>query len=498
MSHTGYLKRFRPILGRNAVSAVSACAALVSLTGCAREASAPDPQLVAQWLRSSLAFVRSERLGPAVATRIAAYASVALYEGYASDSDSRLRSLAGQLNGLATVPVPPERGSVDGATVASEAIRVVLDSLFRDGFASTRRTIDSLAKAQLGAREFAGVATPERDRSVLHGHALGAAILAWAAVDSFFVTRGRPWIPPKGRGMWENTATVDQYVPQLLSGQSDLVVTNNPNAAIDLERVSEKWVFTNRPKAVGSNTLPTFNPVRPTEPYWGKLRTFVLRDGDECAPIAPPAYSEAPGSDFWKMGKEFADTVGALTPEKRQIALFWADNPVATGTPGFHWISLVNQMIQARRLTADEAVEVNAMTSLAIADAFIGCWRTKYQTSVVRPVTYMHRVFDRAFATVIPTPPFPEYTSGHSVQSAAAVEVLGATLGNAIAFVDSSQVDIGQPPRAFASFVAARDEMAISRVYGGVHYLPAVINGVAQGKCIGQQVLSRLKTRTGA
>ena len=292
-------------------------------------------------------------------------------------------------------------------------------------------------------------------------------------------------------------ATADQFVPQMLSGQSDLVATNNPNAALDLERVSEKWVFTNRPKAAGSTTLPSFNPVRPTEPYWGHLRTFVIRDGDECAPNPPPVYSEKPGSDFWKMGREFADSMRALTPEKRQTGLFWADNPVATGTPSFHWFSVLNHLIATRHRSADQAAEVYATTSLAIADAFIGCWRTKYQTSVVRPVTYMHRVFDPRFTTVIPTPPFPEYTSGHSVQSGAAVQVLIAFFGDTIAFVDSSQVDIGQPPRAFASFTAARDEMAVSRVYGGVHYLPAVLNGVAQGRCIGQRVLTRLTTRKG-
>ena len=475
--------------------AVLGIAALVSLGGCARRVEAPNARLVAQWLRSSLAFVRSERLGPPVATRISAYASIALYEGYASDADSRLRSLAGQLNGLDTLPAPASAEPLDGATVASEAVRVVLDSLFRDGFASTRRTIDSLARSQVEERVTAGIAGAERDRSLAHGRALGAALLAWAATDSFFATRGRPWTPPKERDKWENTATVDQYVPQTLSGQSDMVVTNNPNSAVDPERSSEKSVFANRPKAAGATTLPAFNPVTPTEPYWGHLRTFVIRDGDVCAPSAPPAYSEVPGSGFYTMGKEFADSMRALTPEKRQIALFWADNPVATGTPGFHWVSLVNQMISARHLSADQAVEVNAMTSLAIADAFIGCWRGKYQTMVVRPVTYMHRVFDPKFATVISTPPFPEYTSGHSVQSAAAVHVLGAMLGNDIPFVDSSQVDIGQPARAFTSFIAARDEMAVSRVYGGVHYLPAVVNGVAQGKCIGEKVVARIKTR---
>ena len=486
------LIRYRGVL------AIAQATGLAALCGCARHVPAPDPQFVAQWLRSSLAFVRSERLGPPIAARISAYASVALYEGYASDPGSRLRSLGGQLNGLGALPAPPEGAPVDGATVAAEAVRVVLDSLFRDGFASTRRTIDSLAAAQVAARETAGVSSSLRDRSVTHGRALGATLLAWAAADSFFATRGRPWTPEAGRGRWVNTATVDQYVPETLSGQSDLVVTNNPNSALDPERASEKSVFANRPKAAGRTTLPAFNPVKPTEPYWGTFRTFVIRDGDECAPAAPPEYSETPGSPFWTMAKQFADTVRALTPEQRQVALFWADNAVATGTPGFHWISLVNQMIRARRLSADEAVEVNALSSLAIADAFIGCWREKFRSSVVRPVTYMHRVFDPAFATVIPTPPFPEYPSGHSVQSAAAVHVLEAILGDTVAFVDSSQVDIGQPPRAFTSFRAARDEVAMSRVYAGVHYFPAVLNGVVQGTCIGRAVRSRLTTRKAA
>ena len=290
---------------------------LVTTTSCTRQAPAPDPQLVAQRLRSSLAFVRSERLGPPVATRISAYASLALYEGYASDEGTRLRSLAGQVNGLDQLPAPPEGGPVDGATVAAEAVRLVLDSLFRDGFASTRRTVDSLADAQVAAREGVGVSRAQRDRSVAHGRALAAALLARAATDSFFATRGRPWTAPTEHATWVNTATVDQYVPQTLSGQSDLVVTNNPNSALDLERASEKSVFANRPKAAGKTTLPAFNPVKPTEPSWGNLRTFVIRDGDECAPPAPPAYSEVPGSEFWKMGREFADSIQALTPAKR-------------------------------------------------------------------------------------------------------------------------------------------------------------------------------------
>jgi hypothetical protein len=466
--------------------------------GCARERAPSDPQFVAQWLRTSLAFVRSERLGPPVAARTSAYSAIAMYEGYASDPRSSLRSLAGQLNGLATLPAIGPGESVDGPIVAAEAERVVDDSLFRDGLPSTRRTIDSLARAQVAAREAGGVGAPVRDRSLAHGRALGGAILAWAATDSFFATRGRPWTPPATREQWANTADVSQFVPQTLSGQSDLVQLSNPNVHVDVERATAKGDFTNRPKAEGATTLPSFNPLKPTEPYWGNLRPFVLADGDECAAPPPPAYSEKRDSPFWKMGKQFYDTVKSLSPEQKNIALFWADNPVATGTPGFHWISVINLMIGRRHLTADEAVEAYTLTSLAIADAFIGCWKEKYRSLVVRPVAYVQRVFDRKFQTVIPTPPFPEYTSGHSVQSGAAIEVMAKVIGDTIPFIDSTQVDIGQPPRPFKSLSAARDEVAISRVYAGVHYFPAVYDGLKQGQCIGRRVLSKVKTRKAA
>lgn len=453
-----------------------------------------DPQLVSQWMRTSLAFVRSERLGPPIASRISAYSALALYEGYAADSRGTLQTLAGQLNGLSALPTPPAGDPLDGPVVAAEAERVVMDSLFRDGLPGTRRTIDSLAAAQIAARLAAGVNVAARDRAIAHGRALGNAILAWAATDSFFATRGRPWAPSGKREEWTNTMNVAQFIPQTLSSQSDLVQLTNPNVHTDVENATAKGTFTNRPKDEGKTTLPSFNPIKPTEPYWGHLRAFVLKAGDECAPPPPPAYSEQRGSAFDKMARQFYDTIQALTPEQKQTALFWADNPVATGTPGFHWISVVNFMVARRALRADDAVSLYALTSIAIADAFIGCWHEKFRFNVVRPVTWVQRVIDPTFQTVIPTPPFPEYPSGHSVQSGAAVSVLIAMLGDTIPYLDSTQVDIGQPPRRFASFSAAQNDVAKSRVYAGVHYFPAVIDGLTQGQCIGRKVAA-LRTR---
>lgn len=468
---------------------------VVVMAACSKPTPAPDPQFVAQWMRSSLAFTRSERLGPPVAARISALAAIALYEGYASAPASTLRSLAGQLNALDSLPAVPAGGAIDGAIVAAEAERVVLDSLYRDGFASTRRTVDSLAAAQAAARVAVGISESTRDRSIAHGRRLGAAILGWAATDGFYATRSKVWTPPKVRSKWVNTNTPDQFVPLTLSGESDLVRPANPNVQLELERAGERFVFTNRPRAAGATSLPTFNPVKPTEPFWGELRPFTIKDGDECRPAPPPAYSERPGTPFYAMAREFYDSVRAVTPAQKEIALFWADNPVATGTPAFHWVSVLQQMVERRHLTAEQSAEAFALTTMAMHDAFIGCWKEKFRSEVVRPVTYVQRVWDPRYQTVFPTPPFPEYSSGHSVISGAAVEVLRGVLGDTIPFVDSTQVDIGHPPRAFANFTAARNEVAMSRVYGGIHYMRAVVDGVKQGQCIGQRVLTRVHVR---
>ena len=465
-----------------------------SATGCARSVPAADPQFVAQWMRTSLAVVRAERLGAPVASRISAYGALALYEGYAADGRSTLRSLSGQLHGLAELPAVRDDEPVDGATVAAVAERVVLDSLLRDAMPGTRRAIDSLADAQIAQRVAAGVDSGASARAAAHGRVIGNAILAWAATDSFYATRGRTFTPSGKRSEWENTADVSQFIPQTMSGQSDLVILDNPNVREDVERATAKGTFTNRPRAEGPTTLPAFNPVKATEPYWGNLRPFVLADGDACAPPSPPPYSEARGSAFRAMGEQFYDSVKSLSPAQRDIALFWADNPVATGTPGFHWISVVNQMVARRSLNAEAAVELYTLTSLAIADAFIGCWREKYRSNVVRPVAYVRRTLDPSYQTVIPTPPFPEYPSGHSVQSGAAVHVLIALLGDTVPYADSTQMDIGQPARRFANFSAARTEVAMSRVYAGVHYFPAVTDGLTQGECIGRRVRA-LRTR---
>jgi membrane-associated phospholipid phosphatase len=134
------------------------------------------------------------------------------------------------------------------------------------------------------------------------------------------------------------------------------------------------------------------------------------------------------------------------------------------------------------------AAVVYAKVGMAVADAFIACWLQKYRYNLLRPVTYIQRLIDPDWLPILVTPPFPEYTSGHSVQSGAAFEVLTDLFGDNYAFVDHTHDDRGLPPRSFGSFLEAAEEAAISRLYGGIHYRSAVANGVTQGRCVGRTV----------
>ncbi|MBL7876074.1 MAG: phosphatase PAP2 family protein, partial [Cyclobacteriaceae bacterium] len=114
-----------------------------------------------------------------------------------------------------------------------------------------------------------------------------------------------------------------------------------------------------------------------------------------------------------------------------------------------------------------------------------------------RPETYINQYINEDWVPVLQTPPFPEYTSGHSVISAASAVTLTNIFGDNFAFTDSTEVEFGLSSRSFNSFIEASEEAAISRMYGGIHYLPACQIGVAEGKEIGAFILKKVKTRKG-
>ncbi|MFD2835267.1 vanadium-dependent haloperoxidase [Gramella sp. AN32] len=249
------------------------------------------------------------------------------------------------------------------------------------------------------------------------------------------------------------------------------------------------------------------------EPHWSKIRPFVIEEANQFKPIPPPAFSMEEGSKFhdelmevYNIRQEIAQN--EENSEKMAIAKFWDCNPyvsIMRGhlmfaakkiTPGGHWIGITKIACQKDKADFDRSVYAYAKVSVALADGFISCWDEKYRSNLVRPETLINKYIDENWTSVLQTPPFPEYTSGHSVISGAAAIALTDIFGEDFSFDDDTEVDYGLPIRSYKSFNEASLEAANSRLYGGIHYRSAIEVGLDQGQKLGNYVISQLKMTT--
>jgi len=249
------------------------------------------------------------------------------------------------------------------------------------------------------------------------------------------------------------------------------------------------------------------------EPHWNKIRPFIIDSASQFKPSAPPPFSMEKGTAFYKEVKDVYDISMKITEsgddsEEIAIAQFWDCNPYVSVTrghlmfatkkisPGAHWIGIAKIASMKTNSDFDKTVYAYTKTSIAIADAFISCWDEKYRSNLIRPETLINQHIDENWKPVLQTPPFPEYTSGHSVVSGAAATALTNIFGDDFAFDDDTEVAYGLPIRSFSSFNKAANEAAISRMYGGIHYRTAVDIGVKQGRELGKFVMDNLKMKT--
>ena len=240
------------------------------------------------------------------------------------------------------------------------------------------------------------------------------------------------------------------------------------------------------------------------EPQWKTVRAFFLDSASQFAPPPPVAYSKDTTGLFHNLMKEVYVVTKNLSKEQRDIANFWDCNPFAVDysghmaiglkkiSPGGHWMGISGIACKKADMPLDSAILINTLVALTLHDAFISCWHEKYLSDRIRPESAINILMDPSWRPLLQTPPFPEYTSGHSVASAAVAVVLTYLLGDNFSFVDTSEVYFGLPAREFKSFNHAANEAAISRLYGGIHFRDACENGVAQGKEIGHFVLRNL------
>jgi hypothetical protein len=241
------------------------------------------------------------------------------------------------------------------------------------------------------------------------------------------------------------------------------------------------------------------------EPSWNKIRPLLLQTADQFKPVPPTPFDMSKSSKFYKEVTEVYEIGKNLSEEQRLIANFWDCNPYRLNvighvmhaskkiTPGGHWMGITGIGAKKKNYSIAETWMAYTFTAIGLFDGFISCWDEKYRSNLVRPESVINKHIDENWAPLLQTPPFPEYTSGHSVVSGASSEILTHIFGDNFAFTDDTEVMYGLPERDFTSFNQAAEEASISRVYGGIHYRPAVELGLTQGKSIGKFVIEKIK-----
>ena len=412
----------------------------------------PDAELLHSAVQNMTSVIVYDIFSPPQASRAYAYASVAAYEALRHD-DSTYRSLAGQLNGLTPVPMPKPDSEYYFPLAGVHAFMTVGKAL-----TFSQKRMDSLRAAMHQRIRAMGVPEAVFQRSVAYGEDVAQHVLGWSKKDNFLQTRGMPkYTVTSDEGRWKPT----------------------PPAYMDA-----------------------------VEPNWARLRPFVIDSSAQFRPKPPLPFDMKEGSAFHQQVKEVYEVGKNLTEEQRAIAAFWDCNPYVMNvrghamyatkkiTPGGHWMGIVATAAHKSRASLLQSSEAYALTALALADGFISSWDEKFRSTVVRPETMINAYLDESWQPLLQTPPFPEYTSGHSVISTAAATVLTSVFGDNFAFTDSTEMTYGLPIRSFTSFNQAAAEAAASRLYGGIHYRMAIEAGITQGRGVGDLVVRRIRTRS--
>ena len=392
--------------------------------------------VVTEWNSAVLEAIRVARTAPPPAARNLAILHVAIYDA---------------VNGIRHTHEPyfvhdeaPGAASVEAA--ASAAARRILVSLYPTQSA----TFDTLYEELVG--EIRG--GPPLQFGVAWGEAVADAILAWRAGDHSSDTVA--YTPDSGAGAWAPTA-------------------------------------------------PAFAAA--LFPQWPGVTPFAMETASQFRPPAPPALDSQEWADEYNQTKELGSaTSAARTVEQTSIARFWADG-AGTVTPPGHWNVIAQDVSGQQGLTLEQNARLFALLNIAEADAAILSWDCKYAFNFWRPITAIRNgdLDPRAdtekeaeWTPLLATPPFPEYTSGHSTFSAAGATILAAFFGrDDLAFTTFSE-DLPGVSRSFSSFSDAALEAGMSRIYGGIHFLSANRAGLSSGGELGAFVAANfLKDRPG-
>jgi hypothetical protein len=399
-----------------------------------------------EWMNLFRFVAQNETLNPPIASRFYAYAGITLYESVVKGA-SGFKSIANQLNGNLQLP-KVNYLDIDYELASSEALYVIAKNVLNKTLlVSSNDTIEKLRLKILYDKRNS-IESNLINNSIQYGRIIGNAVLNWSRSDYYDIIKNKFY------GIPSRSVNPKFWAP-----------TDNVN-------------------------------LNPIEPFWGEIRTFAIEHSTSCFVPSNIPFSTVVGSAFYNQAQEVVDVKANLTTEQEHIAMWWADVPGVTPSPSGHWINIATILSNQLHLNLVQSAEMYALVGIAAGDAFISCWEAKYRINLLRPKTYI-RDYIAGQSNWEPkwaTPPFPEYTSGHSVCSGAVATILTHLFGN-ISFTDNTNSYLGVPSRSFTSFNNAAAEAAISRLYGGIHYREAIELGIIQGNKVGNTIIDKIKTK---
>ncbi len=429
-------------------------AALLIVSSCQKDnnieptGAVKDYQNIVPWSWNEL-FLVIERYAdgyrPGPAPRALAYLGLSAYEACQPGMSDEYNSIANLYPGL-NIPAIDPAAEYHWPTVVNGSYAYLMKRFFPHVAPDLKFRINQL-ESQFDESTLRTVSREVFTRSKQRGEAVAKAVFEWSASDvvghnAFLNARPISYVPPVGTGLWQPT-------------------------------------------------YPDYS--RGLFPYWGNARTFAITESDKLA-RPPLPISETPGSALWNQAKQVYDlNTPTLAFEQQWIAEFWSDDALnLTFSPPSRFIAIANQVVDKEDANLALTLYTNLKVGLALNDAGVACWHSKYFYNIERPVSYIRRVIDPNWEPHNPfSPSFPAYPSGHATFGAAACAVLEDIYGANYAMVDrchEGRTDFLGMPRSFKAFREMAEENAYSRLPLGVHFWMDAVEGVRHGYEIGAKV----------
>lgn len=420
-------------------------------TGCKQEKPLTDPDFATKWAEMTL-FITKNTPGnsPTYSSRCLGYIGLTMYESIVQGYPP-YQSLEGQIDGLDSLPMPSKDVQYDWKLSLNAAQALILKSTYNQTSDQNKLKIDSLETAIYQSYTAKIEDKALIDRSIAYGKAVAATIFEWSKTDGghrgYLKNFDKTMVHPAKLGSWKPP----------LYGQS-------------------------------------FSHF-PLHPHWGENRTFLKQDHEIKDPSVLP-YDTMPNSPYYKEFLAVYEQEKALTQSQKEAAVWWGDDPDETVTPPGHSYYLATLAIKKVNPSLIQCAETYAKVGMGVADAFINCWKWKYQFFTERPNTYITEHIDPMWESFWPDPPFPAFPSGHAIQAAATATVLTKLYGDTFAFTDDTHKgrkrdglrNTDFKPRHYNSFWEVANETADSRFYGGIHTHLDNNAGLEKGKEIGENI----------